>query len=127
MLRVWALYGRSRRVFLLSLICYLVDIAAGLVAAGVAMASQHTLPQTPVKSIWIVSLGWGVHVVVNAIYFGLTLYKFVTSIPLAGLTSRESCKLAPLLRLFIRDGTVYFLIILGECEYSFAERISVCP
>ncbi|KDQ62362.1 hypothetical protein JAAARDRAFT_457862 [Jaapia argillacea MUCL 33604] len=93
------------------------------------MASQHAIPQipgspvpgcflaqSPVKSIRIVSLGWSAHVVVNAIYFGLTLYKSVTSVPFAGLTSRESWKLAPLLRLFIRDGTVYFLIILGECR-----------
>ncbi|KDQ62365.1 hypothetical protein JAAARDRAFT_457719 [Jaapia argillacea MUCL 33604] len=140
MLRVWALYGRSRKVFLLSLVCYILDVATGLVAASVTLASEQTIPQmpglpvtgcflsqTPAKHTWLIAIGWAVHVAINAIYFGLTLYKFVASVSGAGLNPRESWKLAPLLSLFIRDGTVYFLIIFGMClPWFYGWHVCVC-
>ncbi|KDQ56699.1 hypothetical protein JAAARDRAFT_207789 [Jaapia argillacea MUCL 33604] len=131
MLRVWALYERSRKVLIFSLFLYLVDMASGLMAAFVTYHSESQVPPIPGLSvpgcylslsaptaIWSTYVGWLVHAFVNTVYFALTMHKFVKGIRWSDYNLRQFEQFAPLLSLFVRDGTFYFFIILVCTLYN---------
>ncbi|KDQ56840.1 hypothetical protein JAAARDRAFT_194791 [Jaapia argillacea MUCL 33604] len=132
MIRVWALYGRSRKVFMLSLCLYICDVCVGIVAAICGVASHHAVPQLPsglpipgcllfqtaANQKWGTIAGFTLHVTFNGVLFALTLYKFIMDICSTEMRLREARRFAPLMSLFIRDGAFYFLLTLVGTVYN---------
>ncbi|EPQ54610.1 hypothetical protein GLOTRDRAFT_139156 [Gloeophyllum trabeum ATCC 11539] len=129
--RIWALYGCSRKILFVVCFLYLVETAAGIITASITLASEHSTPRlpgvpvhgcflslTPPKKDSLVIIGWTFHVGVNAIFFALTMYKFMRTVGAQGFSIFEAQTVAPLFQLFIYDGAFYFLVILASSLYN---------
>ncbi|KAF8905944.1 hypothetical protein CPB84DRAFT_1844584 [Gymnopilus junonius] len=121
--RLYALYGHSVKV-----LSFLVSIFSGEIAvqiytiikfgSSIANTSFVPSPGTPILGCLTapnlrgdgVTIGWVVSIIGAVIYFFMTVAKFYQSAVEArrcGYTMR----FPPLAKAFIRDGTVYFLVI----------------
>ncbi|KZT23434.1 hypothetical protein NEOLEDRAFT_545077 [Neolentinus lepideus HHB14362 ss-1] len=129
--RIWALYGCSRKILVLVCFLYLVETAVGIITASITLASERATPRTsgfPVQGCFLtltpprrnglVIVGWTCHVGVNAIFFGLTMCKFMRTVGAQGFSVLEARTVAPLFHLFLYDGAFYFLIIFASSLYN---------
>ncbi|TFK52423.1 hypothetical protein OE88DRAFT_1734417 [Heliocybe sulcata] len=129
--RIWALYGCGRKILIVVCFLYFVETAAGIISASLTLASEHSasrIPGLPVRGCFLsltqprnnglIIIGWTFHVGVNAIFFALTMYKFMRTVGAQGFSILESRTVAPLFHLFIYDGAFYFLVILASSLYN---------
>lgn len=127
LIRIYAIYGRSRKILCLIVPLYLAQFVGGLVSAILEVGSISATPRSPGFPIpgclatlpqyaQLNYMSWGISMVASCVYFLLTLYKFVISLYPPGSRAQhpsifELRHLAPIFYLFIRDGTFYFFVV----------------
>ncbi|KAJ7105161.1 hypothetical protein C8R44DRAFT_806750 [Mycena epipterygia] len=109
-LRVYAMYGFNRKVFLALAIAALTNIGlAAWTVVGTGMTLSSTLPgchvNTPKSQAIRTAAAWEAKLVGDILILGLTLRRAFTYHRSVGLGS------GTLLRVMVRDGAVYFGVI----------------
>lgn len=113
MMRIYALYNRSRRV-----LAFFVGVAVGVLVVGCWLLVSSKSKHQPIDEVALVGcpaplsrpealrlgLGWGGILVLDSLVFALTVYKTWSLRKRSGVS---------LIHLLLRDGSIYFSVMIA--------------
>ncbi|OBZ66913.1 hypothetical protein A0H81_13253 [Grifola frondosa] len=134
LLRIYASYGRSKRILFVILFLYLAQMINGVVTACLEVISLDIIPHPPHFPIpgcllsqpkgtsHATLAAWILNMSVACIYLVLILYKFGRDIsftrnaatPESNITFMEFRYMSPLIYMFLRDGIAYFFLVFAS-------------
>ncbi|OCH89657.1 hypothetical protein OBBRIDRAFT_826438 [Obba rivulosa] len=131
MYRIYAVYGRSRKILAVLLAIWLTELSFSFIVAVLNITTLNisprplgdplpgcTLEETPAKYVHLDIASWVVDSAGATCLFSLIIYNFFRDLNLnfsyrapKNFSISELKTLAPVMVLFVRDGMTYFLLI----------------